>query len=105
MVKKVSALKARQNLGRIMDEVSLGGDDYIIERGGRPLVAIVKIEKYQQIKDNRKTALQSLGRIWEKMEEGRNRRSLKKRLRRLQRKRDAYDQAGIGYQCLRKRHS
>ena len=69
MVKKVSALKARQNLGRIMDEVSLGGDDYIIERGGRPLVAIVKIEKYQQIKDNRKTALQSLGRIWEKMKE------------------------------------
>ena len=67
MIKKISALKARQNLGRIMDEVSLGGDDYIIERAGRPLVAIVKIEKYQQIKDSQKVALQALGRIWEKM--------------------------------------
>jgi prevent-host-death family protein len=69
MVKKVSALKARQNLGRIMDEVSLGGDDYIIERGGRPLVAMVRMEKYEKIKDTRKAALQSLGRIWEKMKE------------------------------------
>jgi prevent-host-death family protein len=67
MVKKISALKARQNLGRIMDEVALGGDDYIVERSGRPLVAIVRIEKYQQIKDSRKVALQALGKIWEKM--------------------------------------
>ena len=69
MLKKVSALKARQNLGRIMDEVALGGDDYIIERSGRPLVAIVRMEKYQQIKDSRKSALQSIGRIWEKMKD------------------------------------
>jgi prevent-host-death family protein len=69
MVKKVSALKARQNLGRIMDEVALGGDDYIIERGGRPLVAMVRIEKFQRIKDSRKTAIQALGRIWEKMKD------------------------------------
>jgi antitoxin (DNA-binding transcriptional repressor) of toxin-antitoxin stability system len=69
MLKKVSALKARQNLGRIMDEVALGGDDYIIERGGRAMVAIVRIEKYQQIKDSRKVALQALGRIWEKMKD------------------------------------
>jgi prevent-host-death family protein len=69
MEKKVSALKARQNLGRIMDEVALGGDDYIIERGGRPMVAIVSIEKYHRIKDSRKTTLQSLGRIWKKMKD------------------------------------
>jgi prevent-host-death family protein len=67
MVRRTSALKARQNLGRIMDEVALGGDDYIIERSGRPLVAIVAIEKYQRIKDGRKAALQSLGEIWKKM--------------------------------------
>jgi hypothetical protein len=69
MIKKISALKARQNLGRIMDEVALGGDDYIIERGGRAMVAMVRIEKYQQIKDSRKVAVQSLGIIWKKMKD------------------------------------
>ena len=67
MVRRTSALKARQNLGRIMDEVALGGDDYIIERAGRPLVAIVAIEKYQRIKDSRRAALQYLGEVWKKM--------------------------------------
>jgi hypothetical protein len=33
------------------------------------MVAIVRIEKYQQIKDSRKVALQSLGRIWKKMKD------------------------------------
>ena len=46
-----------------MDEVALGEDDYIIERSGRPLVAIVAIEKYQRIKDGRKAAHQSLGEV------------------------------------------
>jgi prevent-host-death family protein len=45
MIKRISALKARQNLGQVMNEVALGGDDYIIERAGKPLVAIVSIEK------------------------------------------------------------
>jgi hypothetical protein len=38
MYKKISALKVRQNLGQIMNEVSLTGDKYIIERAGKPLV-------------------------------------------------------------------
>ena len=47
MLKKISALKARQNLGQIMNEVSLLGDDFIIERAGKPMVAIVSVDKYQ----------------------------------------------------------
>jgi hypothetical protein len=39
MYKKISALKVRQNLGQIMNEVSLTGDKYIIERAGKPLAA------------------------------------------------------------------
>ena len=49
MLKKISALKARQNLGRVMNEVALRGDDYIIERSGKPLVAVIPLEKYQQL--------------------------------------------------------
>ena len=49
MYKTISALKARQTLGQVMNEVALKGDDYIIERAGKPLVAVIPIEKYQSI--------------------------------------------------------
>ena len=49
MLKKVSAIKARQNLGQIMNEVFLKEDEYIIERAGKPLVAIISVEKYWQM--------------------------------------------------------
>ncbi len=29
-----------------MNEVSIKGDDYVVERAGKPLVAIIPIEKY-----------------------------------------------------------
>ena len=67
MVKKLSALKARQNLGQVMNEVSLKGDDYIIERAGKPLVAIVSMEKYQILQGEREEALRGLGKVWGKM--------------------------------------
>jgi prevent-host-death family protein len=49
MYKKISALKARQNLGQVMNEVALKGDDYIIERAGKPMVAVIPIGKYQSL--------------------------------------------------------
>jgi prevent-host-death family protein len=68
MQKKVSAMKARQNLGQIMNEVAIRGDDYIIERAGKPLVAIIDMEKYQRIEEERQEALQAVSSIWGKME-------------------------------------
>jgi prevent-host-death family protein len=59
MYKTISALKARQNLGQVMNEVALKGDDYIIERAGKPLVAVIPMEKYQ-----------SLQRDWDEFLEG-----------------------------------
>jgi prevent-host-death family protein len=50
MYKTISALKARQNLGQVMNEVALKGDDYVIERAGKPLVAVIPIEKYQSLR-------------------------------------------------------
>jgi len=49
MYKTISALKARKNLGQVMNEVAIKGDDYIIERAGKPLVAVIPIEKYQSL--------------------------------------------------------
>ncbi len=52
VLKKISALKARQNLGQIINEVAFRGNDYIIEQAGRPLVAIIGFEKYHQLQRN-----------------------------------------------------
>ena len=67
MLKKLSAMKARQNLGQVMNEVSLKGDDYIIERAGKPLVAIIYMEKYQILRKEREEAFRALDKIWGKM--------------------------------------
>lgn len=67
MQKKISAIKARQNLGQIMNEVAIRGDDYIIERAGKPLVAIIALEKYQRLEEERQLALQAVRSIWSRM--------------------------------------
>ena len=60
-------MKARQNFGQVMNEVSLKGDDYIIERAGKPLVAIISMEKYQILRKDREEAFRELDKIWRKM--------------------------------------
>ncbi len=48
MRRSVSALKARGNLGQILEGVYYRGDEYIIERAGRPMAAVVPVEQYEQ---------------------------------------------------------
>jgi len=43
MVKKVTAVKARKNLGQLLEEVYYRGDQYVIERAGKPMAAIVPV--------------------------------------------------------------
>lgn len=45
MKKTVSTIEVRQKLGDILDRVALRHDEYIIERKGRPLAAVVPVEK------------------------------------------------------------
>ncbi|MGO8990590.1 MAG: type II toxin-antitoxin system Phd/YefM family antitoxin [bacterium] len=63
MYKKISALKARQNLGQVMNEVAIKGDDYIIERAGKPLVAVIPIEKYQSLQQEIEEFLDALSQM------------------------------------------
>ena len=51
MTHTVAAIKARQNLGDLLNRVSLKHDEFIIERGGRPMAAIIPIEKFEQLKE------------------------------------------------------
>lgn len=63
MIKKISAMDARKQLGQIMNEVSLRMDQYIIERGGKPLVAIIPIKQFQQWVEKRKEFFQAVDEI------------------------------------------
>jgi prevent-host-death family protein len=51
VIKKVNALKARQNLGQLLEEVYYKGDQYVIERAGKPMAAVVplwQLEEWQK---------------------------------------------------------
>src|SRR5215831_3177268 len=51
MIKKVNALKARQNFGQMLEEVYYKGDQFVIERAGKPMAAVVplwQLEAWQQ---------------------------------------------------------
>jgi prevent-host-death family protein len=63
MYKRISALKARQNLGQVMNEVALKGDDYIIERAGKPLVAVIPIRKYESLRQELDEFFESLSKM------------------------------------------
>lgn len=59
----VSAMQARQQFGEILNRVDLVHDQYIIERNGRPLAAIVPISSLEDIQRKaRKRALSFLDR-------------------------------------------
>jgi prevent-host-death family protein len=43
VAKKLNALKARQQLGQLLEEVYYQGEQYIIERAGKPMAAVVPV--------------------------------------------------------------
>lgn len=55
MRKTVNAVRARNNLGRILEEVCYRGDQYVIERSGKAMAAVVPVEQYEQWRKERET--------------------------------------------------
>ncbi len=66
MLKKVSAVKARQNLGHIMNDVSLVGNHYLVERDGRAMAAIVPTWMLQQWEERKQDFFKGVDRIRER---------------------------------------
>lgn len=66
MVKKVNALKARQSLGRLLEEVYYKGDQYVIERAGRPMAAVVPVWQVEERKKRRDRFFRMVGEVWQK---------------------------------------
>jgi prevent-host-death family protein len=59
MTEKISTLEVRQRLGDILNRVALRNDQFIIERKGKPLAAVVPVERLEQMS----RAAQSIARV------------------------------------------
>lgn len=57
MLKKISAMQARQNLGSLMNEVSLKGDAFVIERSGKALVVMISIDQFKRLSSAKEDAI------------------------------------------------
>ncbi len=63
MVKKVNALKARQNLGQLLEEVYYKGDQYIIQRAGNPMAAVVPLWQLEAFQGRRQRLFRMVGEV------------------------------------------
>ena len=50
MTDKVSTMDVRQRIGDMLNRVALRQDEFIIERKGKPLAALVPVERLEQMR-------------------------------------------------------
>ena len=67
MRKEVSATELQQKLGELLDGVHRNGDRLIVKRANKPFAAIVPIETYEEMLQQREQAFSVLDRIWKKV--------------------------------------
>ena len=61
MVKRVSAAQAKAQLSALAAEVAYGGQHVIIERRGKPLVALVSVQDLERLEQDRATSARPQG--------------------------------------------
>lgn len=65
----VGAREARQRFADLLGRVGYGGEIAIVERSGKPMVAIIPVELYEQLVAEREARFQVLDRIRSKLPE------------------------------------
>jgi len=50
--KKINAMKARQNFGQMLEEVYYRGEQFVIERAGRPMAAVIPLSQLEALQKN-----------------------------------------------------
>jgi antitoxin (DNA-binding transcriptional repressor) of toxin-antitoxin stability system len=63
LVKKVAAMKVRDNLGQLLDEVYYRGDEVVIERAGKAMAILVPVGRYEQYQRERQERFKILDQI------------------------------------------
>jgi prevent-host-death family protein len=49
MIKTTSAIKARQNFGQLLEEAYYRGDEFVIERAGKPMAVLIPIQEFERL--------------------------------------------------------
>ncbi len=49
MKENITAMYARKNFGRLLDKTALLGESYVIERAGRPMAALVSVDRLDDL--------------------------------------------------------
>jgi len=66
MARKVLDTNAvRDRLGEILDEAHYQGNEFVIQRRGKPLAAIIPYSRYEQMERRREAAFKVFHEIWE----------------------------------------
>ena len=63
MEKVINALRVRQNLGTLLNEVLLKNDQFIIERNGKPMAAVIPVWQFEQWKEKRKAFFKMIDKV------------------------------------------
>ena len=66
MVKKMNALRAQKNLGHLLEEVYNKGDQYVIERAGRPMAAVVPLWQLEERRTRKNRFFGMVKEVWRK---------------------------------------
>ena len=68
MLKTINALKARRNLGQLLEEVFYKGDQFVIQRAGKSMAVVISPSEYEAYRKQREKDMQVLDRIRERNE-------------------------------------
>ena len=63
MVERMGAREARNNFSALLGNVHDGGQVVIVERSGKPMVAVIPVQVYQQVIAEREARFQILDRV------------------------------------------
>jgi len=65
MLKKVNAFKARRNFGQLIEEVYFKGDQFIIERAGKPMAALIPLWQLEDRSRRRARLSDNVRKLWQ----------------------------------------
>jgi prevent-host-death family protein len=66
VVKKVNALNARKKLGQLLEEVYYKGDQFVIERAGRPMAAVVPVWQLEERATRKERLFGMVEEVWQR---------------------------------------
>jgi len=64
MIKRMSAKEARDRFAELLGQVQYGKDTVIVEKQGKPVVAVIDMDEYERFAQARTEPFRVLDRIW-----------------------------------------